>query len=195
MSGSFLWSGVICVHHASFPGVVGLLKLHEPYTQSYQRAIYLLRDVRDVALSFLRLREVEGLTEESFEQYLTRFVQGQVGAYGSWQDHVTTWLGAAGQGRDILIVRYEDLVDDTAVKLNDMARFLGVLTNDATLEEVVANNRPALMRNRSTPFTAERMAVTVGDGTYGQLAHSLLGKGVGYSRADHNRYAIGRVSC
>jgi hypothetical protein len=148
------------------PGGGRLIKTHEPYRRIYRRAIYLVRDVRDVALSFQKLRAVEGFNEEDFESFLVRFIRGEVGGFGSWQAHVTSWLEAAEHGSNILIVRYEELVDDTATKLSDMASFLGISIDDIRLREIVDNNRPAKMRSRPTQYSDERMSVTVGAGTY-----------------------------
>ncbi len=148
------------------PGGGRLIKTHEPYRRIYRRAIYLVRDVRDVALSFRQLRTVEGFDEEDFEDFLARFVRGEIGGFGSWQAHVTSWLGAADRSSDILVVHYEELIDDTVIKLGDMARFLGVPVDDMRLDEIVENNRPAKMRDRRTEYSDARMSVTVGSGTY-----------------------------
>jgi Sulfotransferase domain len=148
------------------PGGGRLIKTHEPYRRDYTRAIYLVRDVRDVALSFQKLRAVEGFDEEDIEDFLVRFVRGEVGGFGSWQAHVASWLGASDDGSDILVVHYEDLIDDTATQLAGMASFLGVSADDVRLHEIVDNNRPAKMRNRRTGYSEERMSVTVGSGRY-----------------------------
>lgn len=148
------------------PGDGRLIKTHEPYRRNYGRAIYLVRDVRDVALSFRKLRIVEGFSEESFEDFLVRFVRGSTGGFGSWQAHVTSWLAAADLSSDILVLHYEELIDDTVTKLDDMARFLDLSVDDTRLREIVENNRPAKMRNRKTQYSDERMSVTVGTGTY-----------------------------
>lgn len=150
------------------PGGGRLVKTHEPYCKTYDqhRAIYLVRDVRDVALSFQKLRTAEGFADENFEEFLVRFVQGNVAGFGSWQAHVHSWLAAAEHGSDILIVHYEALIDDTILQLGDMARFLGISADDKRLREIAENNRPAKMRERKTPYSAKLMSMAVGDGTY-----------------------------
>lgn len=151
----------------TLPGDGRLIKTHEPYRRTYKRAIYLVRDVRDVALSFRKLRTAEGFEDESFEVFLIRFVRGDIGGFGSWQAHVTSWLAAASNhNRDFLVVHYEELVDDTIAKLSDIARFLGVSANDTRLHEIAENNRPDKMRARKTPYSEERMSLTIGAGTY-----------------------------
>lgn len=148
------------------PGEGRLIKTHEPYHKVYRRAIYLVRDVRDVALSFRKLRTVEGFEEESFEEFLARFVKGAVAGYGSWQAHVSSWLSASDLGAEVMVVRYEDLIDDTVAMLREIVDFLGLSVDDERLRQIAGNNRPDKMRNRKTPYTDERMSVTVGTGTY-----------------------------
>jgi len=148
------------------PDAGRLIKTHEPYNRSYGRAIYLVRDVRDVALSFRKLRAVEGFDHESFEAFLIKFVRGEVGGYGSWQAHVMSWLTAAQRDSGVLVIHYEELIDDTVTKLGEMARFLRVSDDEARLRAIVENNRPDKMRNRKTEYSDERMSVTVGEGAY-----------------------------
>lgn len=158
------------------PGNGRLIKTHEPYRKVYKRAIYLVRDVRDVALSYRKLRAVRGFAdEESFEDFLSSFIRGKIAGFGSWQAHVTSWLTARSQGVDILVVRYEDLIDDTVTKLGDMASFLGISVDAARLQEVAANNQPDKMRERKTPYSKERMSAIVGKGKYSDWQTSYSG--------------------
>jgi Sulfotransferase domain len=151
----------------TLPGNGRLIKTHEPYQVVYKRAIYLVRDVRDVALSFRKLRYAEGFDDESFADFLIRFVKGDIGGFGSWQAHVDSWLVAASNlGPDMLVVRYEEIIDDPVAKLGDMARFLGVPADNMRLRKIVENNRPGKMRGRRTPYSDERMKLTIGAGTY-----------------------------
>ena len=152
------------------PGGGRLIKTHEPYRRAYRRAIYLVRDVRDVALSLHKMRAVYGFDDGSFDEFLASFSRGHLAGYGSWQTHVDSWLTAADSRSSILVIHYEDLIDNTVAKLGDMAKFLGAPANDAQLREVAANNQPTNMRNRPTAFSKERMSLTVGGGTLWKLA-------------------------
>jgi hypothetical protein len=138
------------------PGGGRLIKTHEPYCRAYGRSIYLVRDVRDVAVSFRELRIREGFDEDSFKDFLVRFARGAVGGYGSWQEHVASWLAVADVGSDILVVRYEELVKDPAIKLGEMARFLGVSADEAHLREIVGNNPVGKVRDDKDQFYDQR---------------------------------------
>lgn len=90
------WFVPMVGQHRGAPGVLPnggrLIKTHEPYNKAYARAIYLVRDVRDVVVSFRTLRTMEGFSEESFDDFLSRFAVGAIGGYGTWQEHVASWL-------------------------------------------------------------------------------------------------------
>ena len=142
------------------PGGSRLVKTHEPHYKVYGRAIYLVRDVRDVAISFRKLRTKGGYREESFEDFLIRFASGDVGGYVSWQKHVASWLTAINAGPGILLVRYEDLVSDTVTKLGDMAKFLGVPVNESRLCEITQNNPVGKVRDDKDQFYDQRILAT-----------------------------------
>jgi hypothetical protein len=141
-----------------------LIKTHEPYQREYRRALYLVRDVRDVALSLQRFRAMQGFAVESREEFLTSFIRGEVTGYGSWQAHVKSWLAAADSSSNILVVQYERLIDDTVTQLRVIVQFLGISVDEARLRATVENNQPARMRRRKTQYSEERMAVTVREG-------------------------------
>ena len=154
-------------HHGA-PGILPnggrLVKTHEPYSHVYQRAIYLVRDVRDVAVSLQTLRTMEGFNEGSFEDFLIRFARGDVAGYGTWQEHVASWLVAANDNSNILVVRYEELLGDTLVKLSEMARFLGVSVDEARLDEIVMNNPTGKVRDGKGKYANGRTLASTGEG-------------------------------
>lgn len=55
---------------------------------------------------------------------LTRLKGGFLGTPGSWGENVMSWLGARGHDRQFLLVRYEDLLDDTHREMTRIAEFL-----------------------------------------------------------------------
>lgn len=152
---------------ALLPGGGRLIKTHERYHPRYHRAIYLVRDVRDVAPSVRRMREVEGADTRSLDSFLHDFAAGRGHGFGTWQANVASWLDAADRGADILVVRYEDLIDDTARELRRMLAYLRVDIAGERLASVIAGNRSDEMAKRDGGLGQEIIAMAQAKATYG----------------------------
>ena len=102
-----------------------IIKTHHPFTAKYKRVVYIVRDGRDVAVSYFHhLKKFGQLTaESSFSDYLGSFIEGTAGPFGQWGAHVNGWLNGA---KDILLIRYEDMLADTPRALESVVRFCGL---------------------------------------------------------------------
>ena len=108
------------------------------------KCIYVTRNGRDAAASFyhhLRNQCGDGGIEQDtpFAAYLADWCGGR-GIYGSWLHHLEAWQNCAG--RDVLYVRYEDLINDLRRELLRVNTFLrGTALDDtqlAALQQKVA---------------------------------------------------------
>lgn len=136
-----------------------LIRSHEPYDpaigRAYQRVVYLVRDGRDVAVSYYHHFQREGFASGSFADFFGAFLDGSIGArgwphgWGSWQGHIRSWMDSP-QARDgrLLVVRYEDLVEDPAAELARVATFLGIAASPETILATAELHRPERMRER-----------------------------------------------
>ncbi len=133
-----------------------LVKTHELPRPSYHRSIYLVRDPRDVCLSEFSYMRMRGLTDESLESFVKRFLDSGVNSFGSWCTHVSAWLRHA-ESSQVLLIRYEDLRADGVNELEKVMAFLGTESKVA-LEEVSAAASVASMRR------SEELSRQAGDG-------------------------------
>ena len=140
--------------HSSAPEVLSdggrLIKTHEPYRGAYQRAIYLIRDVRDVVVSWYRVTRLAPGPPEELDRFVAKFVSRRAKPYGAWQNHLHSWLDARRQGVDILLVRFEDLREDPVGTLLRIAAFIGVDTTRDRAAEVVRRNSALALRGRES---------------------------------------------
>src|SRR5215469_5727904 len=78
--------------HRGVPGVLPtggrIIKTHEVYRSAYQKAVYIVRDVRDVVLSEFDYENARQRISEDFSTFLMLSLKSNVNGYGCWQDHV-----------------------------------------------------------------------------------------------------------
>lgn len=105
-----------------------LIKSHQYYHPDYKNIIFIVRDPRDVAVSeyyFHRKRRAyaDGLR---MEEHVTQFVSGSTTEYGSWGQNTASWLATRAETPRFLILRYEDMIENTARELRKVANFMGI---------------------------------------------------------------------
>lgn len=147
-----------------------LIKTHEPYRREYRKAIYLVRDARDVALSEFAYQKALGVIPDDFEVYLQRFLRGQVNPFGSWVEHVNSWMMAKDDERaEILLVRYDKLRRDPEESLAAMMEFLAVNVERQVIQRAIANNSVEKMRvkEKANPQKASAKGRFIREGAVG----------------------------
>jgi hypothetical protein len=131
-----------------------LFRTHEQYHFVYKKAIYFVRDPRDVAVSnyeFERLNE--HLRGKSLDDFMHMYVRGKVNSFGSWHDHVGSWLDSGlAESDNFLLVRYEDMRSNTERELTRMVEFLGFTVDPEKVRMVVENNSLERMRQKEDRY-------------------------------------------
>jgi hypothetical protein len=126
-----------------------LLQTHEPYRKEYHRAMYLVRDPRDVALSEYAFQKARGWVDGDFQSYLVTFLREGVNGFGSWQGHVRSWIAAAEDSPDsIRVYRYDELRRETLSSLSTMLEFLHVRVDSKKISDAIASNSLQEMRKK-----------------------------------------------
>lgn len=168
----------------ALPGGGRVIKTHEPFRREYRRAIYIVRDVRDVALSYERFITGYGIRYASRQEFLRAFMTGTVGGYGAWVDHVASWRERRPRA-DVLVLRYEDLRRDPLAALRAAVAHAGLDRSLEQLERTLGNNSLAAMgakERRNKDFIAEQLGW---DGDHAFVGAGAVGGWRGrLSRAD-----------
>lgn len=125
-----------------------IIKSHQYFDTRYRRVVYIVRDPRDVALSeYHAQRKSKRIGDDSpIEEFVRRFVAGESCDYGSWGEHAASWLSTRYGQPGFLLVRYEDMIENTARELSRMAGFLGVHATPELIEQAVSRSRADNMR-------------------------------------------------
>lgn len=126
-----------------------LMKSHEPFDGRYRRVVYLVRDPRDVAVSYYRFLAKERMIDRAMpmSDFIDGFVTGVWDAdRGAWGEHVGSWLGARGSDDVMLVVRYEDLHREPEQQLARVASFLEIPNSRELCVRAVSLATPERMR-------------------------------------------------
>ena len=114
------------------------------------RYIYIERDVEDVLVSYFHFyRDYLGF-RGSLDDFCVRFMAGRV-QYGSWHAHVSGWHAHADDP-DVLILRYEDLLEDRKGAIQSIVDFLGWDRDERWIDRAVIESSFDAMKRRETVF-------------------------------------------
>lgn len=128
------------------PGGGRLIGTHETCRRAYHKVVYLVRDVRDVALSHFRREWHMGVGSPTFDNFLLRLMNGPK-RHGSWPEHVASYLDSELAKTDrFLLLRFEDLRRNTAEVLARIFDFLGARPERAAIHRAIENNSLHAMR-------------------------------------------------
>lgn len=127
-----------------------VIKSHQYFDPRFPRVVYILRDPRDIALSYYDFQRKYRQIEDSYPltAYVSDFVNGRLisKTWGTWGENVGSWLAARGGSPRFLALRYEDMIADTAAQLKRIAGFLDVDLSSERLSAVIELSSADRMR-------------------------------------------------
>ncbi len=127
-----------------------IIKTHQYFDHRYPRTIYIVRDPRDIALSYYDFQRKYRQIEDSYplESYVDDFVCGRLisADWGTWAENVASWVYTRGNRKEFLLLRYEDMVKDTGSELLRIAAFLGIDADPDRLRQAVERSSADRMR-------------------------------------------------
>jgi sulfotransferase family protein len=152
-----------------------LIKTHEIYHPEYRKAVYLVRDPRDVALSEYAYQTALGLVNQPLDEYLPVFLSKGVNPFSSWSAHVESWLSAPLPADHLLVVKFEDLRRDTVNGVAEIIRFFGITPDENRIRQAIANNSVERMKakEKETPQRASKKGQFIRSGSVGGWRGSL----------------------
>jgi hypothetical protein len=116
-----------------------ILKSHEYFDPRYRKVIYIVRDPRDIAVSYyyhcLKFRKIS--EQQKIERFTDQFISGEIDTFGSWEQNVGSWLGARKEDPNFLLLRYEDIIEATEEALRKIALHLGINVKDEAVVRAV----------------------------------------------------------
>ncbi len=99
----------------------------------YKQVVYLLRDGRDVMVSYFH--HLKALQNKEIN-FLKMVQNGKEFFPCKWHQHVKTWLSNPFDAQ-MIIIRYEDLIRDTLKELNRFCKFIEVEVDKFQLQQAI----------------------------------------------------------
>ncbi|MCB0502448.1 MAG: sulfotransferase domain-containing protein [Bacteroidetes bacterium] len=131
-----------------------ILKSHQPYNSKFSNVVYIIRDPRDVYVSyyFYLQKKLKGDLKN-----INHFIKN-IDTYGiSWRDHVNSWMDKL-DATD-LIIRYEDLIHEPYENLKKMADFCHLNYDEELLrlsvERSSFDSMSKIEDSKGRPFTSK----------------------------------------
>lgn len=126
-----------------------ILKSHEPFDHRYRKVIYIVRDPRDIAVSYYHFLIKYGHIDETWpmEKHVSSFAAGDLDGYGTWHENVGSWLGARRGNQKFLLLRYEDILYSPVEELRKVAHFLSTEVTEDSLHKAVELSSADQMRD------------------------------------------------
>ena len=120
-----------------------ILKTHDAFQPEYRRVLFIVRDPRDVAVSYYHHQIKAGTIADGspIADFLEPFMAGELDTYGSWAENVGSWLGAREGSSDFDLIRYEDLHSDPIATLARISGFMDLTSDADRLQQVYDNCR------------------------------------------------------
>jgi hypothetical protein len=127
-----------------------IIKTHQYFDHRYGKVIYIVRDPRDVALSYYDFQRKYMQIDDSYplERYVDDFVNGRLisADWGTWSENVASWIFTRGKRKEFLLLRYEDMMNDTSRELARIATSMGIDPQPDRLQKAIELSSADRMR-------------------------------------------------
>ena len=140
------------------------IKSHQYFDPRYPRVLYVVRDPRDLVLSYYDFqRKYRQIADDyPLANYVDDFVEGRLisSDWGTWGENVASWISTRQNRSSFLLLRYEDMKKDTERELRRIAAFLGLAAEPERLQRAISasslDRMRELERSQSGQWVATR---------------------------------------
>jgi Sulfotransferase domain len=126
------------------------IKSHSYFDPRYPKVIYIVRDPRDVVLSYYDFSRKYRHIKDSYplDRYVEDFVTGNLisAGWGTWGENVASWAFARGARPGFLLLRYEDMKERPDHELKRIAKFVGIDASSELLQTTLERSSADRMR-------------------------------------------------
>jgi len=129
-------------------GTPMFFKSHHLPISEYKRVVYLLRDGRDVMVSYWH--QLNAIQRREID-FLDMIQSGYALFPCRWHEHVDKWLSNP-YNAEMIVIKYENLRRNPARELNNFCKFVGIERGESLLSQVIESASFSKMRQRELAF-------------------------------------------
>lgn len=130
-----------------------VIKTHEGYRPEYKRAIWVVRDPRDVVMSEYKLEVRSNRCFGTFDEFLQDFIHQRAGGRATWQTHTQSWLDSAlHQSGNVLFIAFEQLRAEPGEQLQRVLRFLDAPFDQSSIAKALEQNSIQMLAERHAAY-------------------------------------------
>lgn len=175
------------IRHIKFSPVI--VKSHFAYTPEYNKVIYIVRDPRDVAVSYyfhckkFNLIDMNA-TFEDFIKILLGITSTPntplINNFGSWNEHVLSWV--KNKKDNLLVLKYEDIVESPVDGFKKLLSFCNIKIQDDRLNSAIQNSTFKKLRDLEDSNQKTEKIVDILKNSNKQINFIREGKAGGYKK-------------
>lgn len=129
---------------------------HAPYDRAFPRVVYVLRDPRDVMVSYWHHTK---LLNPAWAPTFEDFILGADQWPGPWDEHVRGWV--VDRHQNVLVARYEDLKVNTLQEMRRILDFVHLPCSEEVLGHAIREASFENMKALEMKFGSGRQDATV----------------------------------
>lgn len=123
--------------------------LMPPLNNSTAKVVYIARNPKDVAISNYFHVKSKANYDGPWEEYFQLFLNDDIG-FGPYFDHILSWWQASQKDKNILFLKYEDMIRDHAGNVTKIASFLDIQADSQLIDTVVTLSSFKSMTSQET---------------------------------------------
>jgi estrone sulfotransferase len=143
------------VHHQDIENLnrPRILKSHSLYNPSFGKVVYIVRDVRDVYISYFYYLKNKLPENKTISEFIREIDTKE----GGWARHINSWI--QNKSKNILIVKYENLLNNTFLEIKTIVEFMGLSFGNEKIRQAIAKssfeNMKKIEQTSGRPFLSE----------------------------------------
>lgn len=130
-----------------------IFKSHSKFNPYYRSVIYLIRDPRDVMISYHKFL----LQLNSYSGSLSDLIRDKKYGIREWAEHLDSWWNLKSTTSSIQFVRYEDMKDNSFKILDDLySKSLGLNINPEIIRQAITESNFEKLKNEEKDYYLNR---------------------------------------